>query len=672
MLEAALAAGIAEAGGDAFLAGVLPTPAASVLVRRHGLDLAAVVSASHNPWEDNGIKFFGPDGRKLEDAAEERIEELVGGSSEAPSAGPRPRPRGSARRLRARADLGLPPRPLGREGDARLRQRRRLPRRAARLRAPRRERRGRSPTSPTAATSTTAAARPTSRCSGSASPDRTPTIGFAFDGDADRVLAVDGNGRVHDGDELIALGARHLRAAGALPGRRGHGDDQLRLPPGDGGRGDRGRDDAGRRPLRDRGAARARLALRRRAVRPHHLDRLRPDRRRHRRRAARAARALDGRDLAEVEPFERLPQRLENLEIPSREALDGATALWEAVDKESAALEGRGRVLVRPSGTEPLVRIMVEAPSEEECDEVLGRLIETARNASAVAGRAERPFGRSSLPASGYGEVVREWLGPCVRWGSHPSRGVALSRRRFPLSRRPPTRSTGRAWISAPATSTARARPRPCSAQALHLPSRLDPAGGRIYWTDPGASAIRVGNLDGTGNSILFGGEASPFAVATDPAANRIYWTGGGAIRVGQPRRHRHRLDPVRRRVGRKRYRRRPRGQPHLLDQGQRLDPHRQPRRLGHRLDPVRRRAGGAQSPSRSTPHPAASTGPISAAARSASPTSTARAPPRPCSAASPAHGVSRSTPRPTASTGPMSAARSASPTSTARAPPRP
>src|SRR5919197_1474689 len=77
MLESALAAGIAQGGGDAWLAGVLPTPAASVLVRRHGLDLAAVISASHNPWQHNGIKFFGPDGRKLEDADEERIEELT-------------------------------------------------------------------------------------------------------------------------------------------------------------------------------------------------------------------------------------------------------------------------------------------------------------------------------------------------------------------------------------------------------------------------------------------------------------------------------------------------------------------------------------------------------------------------------------------------------------------
>ena len=74
MLEAALAAGVAQGGGDALLGGVLPTPAASVLVRRLGLDLAMVVSASHNPWRDNGIKFFGPDGGKLSDEIEKRIE----------------------------------------------------------------------------------------------------------------------------------------------------------------------------------------------------------------------------------------------------------------------------------------------------------------------------------------------------------------------------------------------------------------------------------------------------------------------------------------------------------------------------------------------------------------------------------------------------------------------
>src|ERR671936_1008133 len=77
MLEAAIAAGVSAAGGHALLAGVLPTPGAALLLRRYGFDLAAVVSASHNPYRDNGIKFFGPDGTKLDDTHEERVEELV-------------------------------------------------------------------------------------------------------------------------------------------------------------------------------------------------------------------------------------------------------------------------------------------------------------------------------------------------------------------------------------------------------------------------------------------------------------------------------------------------------------------------------------------------------------------------------------------------------------------
>src|SRR3984885_15287794 len=77
MLEAAIAAGVAAAGGDALLAGVLPTPAAPLLVRRHGLQMAAVISASHNPFEDNGIKFFGADGFKLDDDTEHAIEDAL-------------------------------------------------------------------------------------------------------------------------------------------------------------------------------------------------------------------------------------------------------------------------------------------------------------------------------------------------------------------------------------------------------------------------------------------------------------------------------------------------------------------------------------------------------------------------------------------------------------------
>jgi phosphoglucosamine mutase len=379
MLEAALAAGIAEAGGDALLAGVLPTPAASVLVRRHGLDLAAVVSASHNPWHDNGIKFFGADGRKLEDAAENRIEELIGGSSEAPSAG-RVRDLEGAlddyvRELTSafRLDLsGMRVMLDCANGAAYRAAPLAFERLGASVETVADEPDGRNINAGCGSTHLEVLAE---RIRGSDAD-----IGFAFDGDADRVLAVDRNGRVHDGDELIALGARHLRAAGSLDGvavtvmtnygfhtaMAAEGIDVATTKVGDrfvieelrerdwpfGG------EQSGHiiwtdfAPTGD-GIAAALLALT----------------------------ALDGRDLAEVEPFERLPQRLENIEIPDRDALDSATDLWTAVETESAGLEGRGRVLVRPSGTEPLVRIMVEAPSEGECDEVLGRLIEAARNA---------------------------------------------------------------------------------------------------------------------------------------------------------------------------------------------------------------------------------------------------------------------------------------------------
>src|SRR5689334_25151209 len=87
MLEAALAAGIAAAGGDALLAGVLPTPAAAILVRRLGLDLAAVVSASHNPFGDNGIKFFDNRGIKLADGVEAEIEARLDENSSAEQPG---------------------------------------------------------------------------------------------------------------------------------------------------------------------------------------------------------------------------------------------------------------------------------------------------------------------------------------------------------------------------------------------------------------------------------------------------------------------------------------------------------------------------------------------------------------------------------------------------------
>ncbi len=89
--------------------------------------------------------------------------------------------------------------------------------------------------------------------------------------------------------------------------------------------------------------------------------------------------ALGDRELADVTPMRRLPQVLVNVEVADREAVDDATDVWEAVEREEAGLEGRGRVLVRPSGTEPLVRVMVEAPTPDEARQVCDRLVEVVR-----------------------------------------------------------------------------------------------------------------------------------------------------------------------------------------------------------------------------------------------------------------------------------------------------
>ena len=110
------------------------------------------------------------------------------------------------------------PRPAGARRAARLRQRRDLSRRAGDLPPARRFGDGASPAAPTGATSTTAAARPTSPSSRGRRGDGGHALGFAFDGDGDRVLAVDSRGEVVDGDELLALGALHLRDTGRLPG----------------------------------------------------------------------------------------------------------------------------------------------------------------------------------------------------------------------------------------------------------------------------------------------------------------------------------------------------------------------------------------------------------------------------------------------------------------------
>jgi phosphoglucosamine mutase len=390
MLQAALAAGVSAAGGEALLGGVLPTPAAPLLLKRYGFDLAVVLSASHNPYRDNGVKFFGADGFKLGDDAELAIEAEVGAGGEETGTG------GSAAGVVGGAPAIGHVRELRATHEDYLRE---LEVRFADLRldgldvlvdcangatykvAPEMFRR-------LGANVTVIAARPDGRninegCGsthianlGERVRAGGHTLGFAFDGDGDRVLAVDREGVVVDGDELIALAALHLRRNSRLAGdgvvvtvmtnygfhaaMREAGIEVACTNVGDryvleelrrkgwelGGEQSGHIIDMGFNSTGD-GLASALLILE----------------------------ALGGRDLSERDAMQKLPQRLVNVPVRDRGALAGADSVIDAVESEDRALSGRGRVLVRPSGTEPLVRVMVEAPTDEEADATCERLV---------------------------------------------------------------------------------------------------------------------------------------------------------------------------------------------------------------------------------------------------------------------------------------------------------
>jgi phosphoglucosamine mutase len=388
MLESALAAGIAAAGGDALLAGVLPTPAAAILVRRLGLDLAAVVSASHNPYRDNGIKFFSAAGTKLPDEVEARIEGLMEGGGGVLTRGDGPPPAAEpgrieelnggeddyVRELAAAFQIDLTGRKVMLDcahGATYRVAPRMFEQLGATVESIGVDPDGRNINEGVGSTHVEALA---ARVAASDAE-----IGFAFDGDGDRVLAVDAAGRVHDGDELIALAARGLASRGELGGGvvvtvmtnfgfhqameaagievavtqvgdRYVIDEMLRREWKLGGE-QSGHIIASDIVATGDGIVAALLTMR----------------------------ELGGSALADAPAMEKLPQRLVNVEVADRESLTGAVAVWDAVAKESGALEGRGRVLLRPSGTEPLVRVMVEAPDAAEADAVCDRLVSLVR-----------------------------------------------------------------------------------------------------------------------------------------------------------------------------------------------------------------------------------------------------------------------------------------------------
>jgi phosphoglucosamine mutase len=383
LLEAALAAGLASEGVDVVLLGVVPTPAVAHASAALGVP-GAVISASHNPFADNGIKLFAPGGRKLTDDVEEAIEALL-----APGALTGTRPVGAAVGTIAGDEEALVARwteSLVASVDGRLGLRDVLDSAhgAAAAVAPGvlealgavvvvlgAEPDGVNINDGVGATAPAALA--------AAVLAHDADVGIALDGDADRLIAVDAGGGIVDGDHLMAILAIDRHARGRLTAATEVctvmsnlgfrlGMDRAGITVVETAVGDRyvleamaatgatlGGEQSGHLILADHATTGDGLLS---AIQL--LDVV----------------VRDGRPLAEIaaEAMTSLPQVLRNVRVQG----DAATVVAAVADEVAAAearLGGAGRVLLRPSGTEPLVRVMVEAETAERADVEAARLV---------------------------------------------------------------------------------------------------------------------------------------------------------------------------------------------------------------------------------------------------------------------------------------------------------
>jgi phosphoglucosamine mutase len=373
MLEDALCAGIASAGGVALRAGVVPTPAVAWLVGAESAALGVVISASHNPYPDNGIKLFGADGFKLSDDEEHRVEALIEEPFDPPTGA-------AVGESAALADGGG---------------------RYARWVAG-------------AVSADVSGLRVAVDCANGAATGVAPIfldavgvrydllaaapdgvninvdcgsthldhvaravragghdLGLAFDGDADRLLCVDGSGAAVDGDHLLAILARDAIGRGTLTGGLVVLTSMANLGA------HRALDALGvRRIVTEVGDRYVLEAMRREGAvlggeQSGHLIAL--DHGTTGDGMLTAALLLDAlarssQSLAEAAALVRkYPQRLVSVRA-DRSRLAGADRVWAAVRAVEQALGDEGRVVLRASGTEPLVRVMVEAADEGDCD----------------------------------------------------------------------------------------------------------------------------------------------------------------------------------------------------------------------------------------------------------------------------------------------------------------
>jgi phosphoglucosamine mutase len=387
MLEAAVVAGLTSAGADVLRVGVLPTPAVAYLTASYGADVGVVLSASHNPMPDNGLKLFARGGHKLPDEIEAEIEAEV-------AAGPETRPIGAAvGRLREAQDADE-------RYLAHLQQA--VPQRLDGLHVVVDCANGAaSRVAPTlyagcGARVTAIAADPdglnindgvgSTHLEGVVAAVRRAgaDLGIAHDGDADRCLAVDASGQIVDGDQLLAICALALSEQGALRrdtvvatvmsnlgfhhAMRAHGIDVITTTVGDryvlealrAEELNLGGEQSGHIVFTDAATTGDGLLTALQVM---------------------ARMAGTGRTLAELGAVvQRLPQVLINVPVADRDAVAASPAVAEAVAAASAELAESGRVLLRPSGTEQLVRVMVEADTQERADEMAGRVADVVKN----------------------------------------------------------------------------------------------------------------------------------------------------------------------------------------------------------------------------------------------------------------------------------------------------
>jgi phosphoglucosamine mutase len=371
-LEDALTEGIRQAGGDVLLAGVEPTPAIAFMTVDLGASSGVVISASHNPAPDNGIKFFSREGMKLPDAMEDEIEEVLAAGVEGstPAEHGRIRPAGDGRERYLRH--------LEEAAETRLDGMRVVvdcANGAASQVAP--ELLGRLGAEVHAIHASPDGLNINDGC-GALHPEVAAAevvrlgydVGVSHDGDADRALFADADGNVIDGDQVLAASAVAMHEAGTLAddtvvgtvmsnlgllhAMAQRGIDVVTTKVGD-------RyvlEEIERRGLSLGGEQSGHLIFRRDATTGDGLLT-----------AVRflsmaAARGVGVGELAAV--MRRYPQVMINVPVPNRDALADAEVVEEAIGKAEAELGHRGRVLVRSSGTEPVIRVMVEAETPEE------------------------------------------------------------------------------------------------------------------------------------------------------------------------------------------------------------------------------------------------------------------------------------------------------------------